>query len=106
MSRSPMAPLLATIFAAGLQTSSSIWARSAAEVWAFRSAHPCPTTGRAHGACPGHQVDHIQPLCAGGLDKPENMQWITVEDHRWKTFVDVRECRKLKRFSVDTAGTR
>lgn len=25
------------------------------------------------------------------------MQWITKEDHRWKTFVDVRECRKEKR---------
>lgn len=31
----------------------------------------------------------------GGEDKPSNMQWIRREDHRFKTHVDVRECRKL-----------
>ncbi|WP_258007451.1 HNH endonuclease signature motif containing protein [Alicycliphilus denitrificans] len=67
------------------------------EVRAFRAEHPCPATGRIRGACPGYHVDHVIPLCAGGLDRPVNMQWITREDHRWKTFVDVRECRKLKK---------
>lgn len=33
-------------------------------------------------------------LCAGGADRPSNMQWITREDHRFKTLVDVKECRK------------
>lgn len=36
------------------------------------------------------------PLCAGGADSPLNMQWLAVDDHRWKTFVDVRQCRKLR----------
>lgn len=72
-------------------------ARSQAEVRAFRAENPCPATGRRSGACPGWQVDHIRPLCAGGLDKPSNMQWIAVDDHRFKTHVDVRECRKLRR---------
>ena len=71
--------------------------RDRSEVRAFRSANPCPATSRIRGACPGWHVDHIIALCAGGPDKRENMQWITREDHRSKTFVDVRECRKAKR---------
>ena len=45
----------------------------------------------------GYQVDHIIPLCAGGPDTPENMQLLTVEEHRQKTRVDVRWCRLLKK---------
>jgi hypothetical protein len=71
--------------------------RSRAEVQAFRSEYPCPATGRTRGACAGWQVDHIVPLCAGGQDKASNMHWLSVEDHRFKTLVDVRECRRLRR---------
>lgn len=71
--------------------------RDASQVRSFRLSNPCPSTFRTSGACPGWQVDHIVPLCAGGADSPDNMQWISVEDHRFKTFVDVRECRKLRR---------
>lgn len=70
--------------------------RDRAQVRAFRAENPCPATGRTRGACPGYHVDHITPLCAGGPDRPENMQWITREDHRFKTLVDVRECRKAR----------
>lgn len=77
--------------------------RDRAQVRAFRADHPCPATGRTRGACPGHHVDHIVPLCAGGADRPENMQWISKEDHRWKTFVDVRECRKMERAASQPA---
>lgn len=73
--------------------------RSAAEVRAFRAEHPCPATGQHRGACPGWDVDHVRPLCAGGEDRPGNMQWISDEDHRFKTLVDVRECRKLRRLA-------
>lgn len=71
--------------------------RDRSEVRAFRNANPCPATGQARGACPGWHVDHIIALCAGGPDKRSNMQWITREDHRFKTLVDVRECRKARR---------
>ena len=71
--------------------------RDRAQVRAFRAEHQCPATGRTRGACPGYHVDHITPLCAGGADRPENMQWITKEDHRFKTLVDVKECRKSRR---------
>jgi hypothetical protein len=71
--------------------------RDRAQVRSFRVEHPCPATGRTRGACPGWHVDHVIPLCAGGADRPNNMQWITREDHRWKTFIDVRECRRTRR---------
>ena len=55
---------------------------------------------RQHGfkrTPPGYHVDHIIPLCAGGKDTPENMQLLTVKEHRRKTKVDLRLCRKLRR---------
>ena len=33
---------------------------------------------------PGSVVDHIVPLYKGGEDTPENMQWLTVEQHKEK----------------------
>ncbi|WP_298929282.1 HNH endonuclease signature motif containing protein [uncultured Ramlibacter sp.] len=77
--------------------------RSQAEVRAFRADNPCPATGRRSGACAGWAVDHVLPLCAGGPDKPANMQWITDADHRFKTLVDERECRKLRRAIIQPA---
>jgi hypothetical protein len=77
--------------------------RSQAEVRAFRAENPCPATGRRSGPCKGWAVDHVKPLCAGGEDKPANMQWIRDADHRFKTLVDVRECRKLKKLAETPA---
>ncbi len=73
--------------------------RNRAEVRAFRAENPCPSTGRTRGPCPAHQIDHPQPLCAGGLDHRSNMGWIRTEDHAFKTRVDVRECRKLRKLA-------
>lgn len=64
--------MLATFVAltpAQARTHRSGWARAA-----FVAAHPCPGTGRP-GPCPGYVVDHVRPLCAGGLDRPQNMAW-------------------------------
>lgn len=70
--------------------------RDRSQVRAFRAENPCPATGRTRGACPGWHVDHIIALCAGGADKKENLQWLSKEDHRFKTLVDVKECRKMR----------
>ena len=45
----------------------------------FKREHPCPSTGKGSGACPGYVVDHVEPLKRGGADSPENMQWQTKE---------------------------
>ncbi len=90
---------MATASFCALATQQQDYARSREQVRAFRADNPCPATGRRSGACPGWQVDHNVPLCAGGLDKPENMHWLATDDHAFKTRVDVRECRKLRRLA-------
>jgi 5-methylcytosine-specific restriction endonuclease McrA len=44
---------------------------------AFKKQHPCPSTGKTYGSCPGYTVDHVVPLKRGGADAPYNMQWQT-----------------------------
>ncbi len=51
---------------------------------AFKRSHPCPSTGRASGACPGYVIDHVKPLKRGGADKPSNMQWNTKAEAKVK----------------------
>ncbi len=43
----------------------------------FKRSHPCPSTGKSSGSCPGYVIDHVVPLKRGGADAPYNMQWQT-----------------------------
>jgi hypothetical protein len=52
-------------------------ARSAHAKDEFKKGHPCPSTGKGSGACPGYVIDHRVPLKRGGADNPDNMQWQT-----------------------------
>lgn len=61
---------------------------------AFKRANPCPATGQVYGRCPGYEVDHVEPLKCGGADRPANMQWLTVDEHKAKTKREHRLCRK------------
>jgi hypothetical protein len=54
----------------------------------FKMSHPCPSTGRSSGACPGYVVDHIKPLKRGGADSPSNMQWQTKAEAKAKDRVE------------------
>jgi len=54
-------------------------ARSEEQKDAFKHGHPCPSTGKSSGACPGYTVDHVVPLKRGGADRPDNMQWQTTQ---------------------------
>ncbi len=56
--------------------------RDARVARAFRKAHPCPSTGRTTGACPGWSIDHVIPLACGGCDSVANMQWLPNEIKR------------------------
>jgi len=50
--------------------------RRADVVAAFKRIHPCPSTGRTSGACPGWAVDHVLPLSNGYCDCVSNLQWM------------------------------
>ena len=59
-------------------------ARSPAQKHAFEKSHPCPSTGKSSGACPGYVIDHVVPLKRGGADRPGNMRWQTTAEARAK----------------------
>lgn len=69
-------------------------ARDASQVRKFRSVHPCPSTGRVVGPCPGWVVDHVRPLCDGGRDAPSNMRWQSREDSYQKDKIERAICRQ------------
>jgi hypothetical protein len=71
--------------------------RSPAVKAEFRREHPCPSTGRPTGPCPGHQVDHREALICGGRDAVDNLQWLTIEEHKTKTRVEVKLCRPSRK---------
>jgi hypothetical protein len=59
-------------------------ARSEKAKAAFKREHPCPTTGKRSGSCPGYVIDHVKPLACGGADAPSNMQWQTYAESKRK----------------------
>jgi len=60
----------------------------------FQQSHPCPSTGKKTGACPGWVVDHKIPLCAGGADAVGNLQWQSVEAAKQKDKLEREQCRR------------
>lgn len=51
-------------------------ARSRAVIREFKRLHPCPSTGKSTGACPGWSLDHRIPLSCCGVDEVSNIQWL------------------------------
>lgn len=70
--------------------------RSSAAKREFRSAHPCPSSEKKRGPCPGYVIDHIEPLCAGGPDRSSNMQWQTIEEAKRKDRWERELCRRKR----------
>ncbi len=66
--------------------------RSGAAKDSFKRQHPCPSTGKSSGACPGYVVDHVKALRCGGADAPSNMQWQTTAAAKAKDKTE-RYCR-------------
>ncbi len=66
--------------------------RSSAAKDAFKRDHPCPSTGRSTGRCPGYVIDHKIALECGGADAPFNMQWQTAAEGKAKDKTE-RYCR-------------
>lgn len=70
--------------------------RSHAAIREFRQHHPCPATGQTRGKCPGYVIDHVVPLCAGGLDLPSNMQWQERQASYRKDVIERATCRRKR----------
>jgi hypothetical protein len=66
--------------------------RSRAVARHFQQQHPCPSTGRTTGACPGYVRDHIVPLACNGPDAVANLQWQTVQAAKAKDKWERRNC--------------
>jgi len=77
-----------------LNTASASEHRSRAVTREFQREHPCPSTGRTSGACPGYRKDHIVPLACGGPDAVSNLQWQTISDARAKDAWERRACAR------------
>lgn len=88
--------VIALVLASIWTTSIDAAPRSNAAKTAFKRTYPCPATGKVSGACPGHVVDHITPLCAGGADVPDNMQWQTLDAAKAKDRDEHALCRRLR----------
>ena len=86
--------LVVTVLAAGVAAGGE--RRSAAARAEFLRLKPCPVAA-AGRRCPGYVVDHVVPLCLGGLDVPANMQWQTVEEGREKDKAEHAMCRLRRR---------
>lgn len=85
------------VLAASVVPSSAKIPRSHAALVAFARVHPCPSTGLRITSCPGHVIDHVVPLCAGGADLPRNMQWQEHEASLFKDRGERRQCAALRR---------
>ena len=73
-------------------------ARSRVPIRKFRQQVVCPATGKYEidTPCKGYVVDHILPLCAGGVDEPRNMQWQEYNESKKKDLLELELCRKLR----------
>lgn len=71
--------------------------RSHAAKVAFARQNPCPATGLRKPSCPGYVIDHVEPLCAGGADRPSNMQWQAKAEAKEKDKLEIRQCRYARR---------
>lgn len=59
----------------------------------FQQLHPCPSTGKRTGGCPGYVKDHRVPLACSGADLPYNLQWQSTADAKAKDKVERKGCR-------------
>ena len=86
-------PIIVAVIAALLSSPLSAREYRSREVTReFQREHPCPSTGKTSGVCPGYRKDHIKPLACGGSDAVSNMQWQTVAAARAKDRWELRAC--------------
>ena len=68
--------------------------RSHKAIAMFKHQYACPSSGMHKGKCLGYVIDHVEPLCAGGVDAPINMQWQPILESKVKDKLERKLCRK------------
>ncbi len=71
--------------------------RHTSTVRAFQRLHPCPSTGRTRGACPGWVADHRIALACGGPDTPTNLQWQMTAEGKAKDKWERKGCAPCRK---------
>lgn len=67
--------------------------RDHTELAHFKKANPCPATGTiVTGGCKGFVIDHKIPLCAGGADAVDNLQWQGAHESKIKDKYELQLC--------------
>jgi len=77
-----------------ISTAGAIEPRSLEVKHEFQRQHPCPSTGRTTGACPGYVKDHVVPLACGGPDAVANLQWQTTSQAKAKDRWERKACAR------------
>lgn len=96
--------VLTFIVTSALAVTSNSSKRNPQEAAKFRATHACPVTGKIQRWCKGYVVDHIIPLCAGGVDDPSNMQWQDKQTSYRKDILERAEGYKLGTISPHTSS--
>lgn len=66
----------------------------------FAKLQKCPSTGLSKYPCPGYQADHVIPICAGGPDRVENLQWTEAKEAAARDRWEKQMCAKLRKFGM------
>ena len=97
-------PLLETRYVAEIKRDANGQIVRRADVLvAFKKAHPCPSTGKTTGVCPGWQMNHVIPLACKGADTVSNLSWQpTVIKTCWQDWCQDRFERKIYAIGAGT----
>lgn len=81
-------------------------ARSSAARTSFAKTTACPATGLNKLPCPKYVIDHIVPLCAGGIDNKSNMQWSGYVSSKGKDKEELALCAKIRRGLIKASSNK
>jgi hypothetical protein len=69
----------------------------------FKHSHPCPSTGKSSGSCPGYAIDHVIPLKRGAPTIPRTCSARQRPTRKRRTRSNShRATVQLKRFRLPT----
>jgi len=66
----------------------------------------CPASGqKVYYGCKGYSIDHKRPICSGGKDAADNMQWLPVAMKRSKDRIEHAACECVRKHGAKACPT-